>query len=337
MSRIGSILATFLLLAPASGQSPPPSLALLTPLERREPDFYGAIRLANQPLQVEFAFGSNPIEFGRDTALTLTIRGAANPSELSRPKLRGRPEFDAIFASIEDGPVQVPTQPGVVSIAYKVRPRNPGQFELPGLKYRFFVLNQPSGKRFQSAFTPVLPFTVQPPPQVLEPVVPLMAPDSYFALPKLEARPVTSPPFPTWHWFALFVGLLMGTLIWIGFWRKRNPDAARLHSIRRTRVVRQALDQLQRADRAPEPIARIEQVLLGYLNERQGLPHHAKTPREVNQELIQRGLSEERVAETVRFLQKLVAARFACHPHAPAAELASCAIRLIESWERSGA
>src|SRR4051812_34798830 len=75
MSGTGSLLALVL--------AAPPSLADVPAIDRARPHFYGAVA-DRQPVTV--AWSAEP-EAG-DIALTLTVRGAANPSEVKKPDIR---------------------------------------------------------------------------------------------------------------------------------------------------------------------------------------------------------------------------------------------------------
>ncbi len=325
MSRIGEgfVCAWLALAVPARAQ-PPASVERLSPVERQQSDFYGAIGSG-----VTTAWTVDPArgELGTDIELTLTVANSDNPAELVRPNLADRPEWKAIFGGFRDSPDSTPG-----TFRYRLKPRNAGAFELPIPKYRFYNPRLPEGRRFQTAFAAaptitVMPAVVAPAPSAK---IPLDAPDRFFGDPPSSSGASASPP--TWYWWAL---LTLGIVIppaGIALWRCRNPDAAKLARIRRARSVRIALDALSKAERGPDPAASVSKIALRYLVERHRMPATAHTPREVSDALRGEGWPPEQSGEVVAILVRCDAVRFGAEFDS-GLSLVESTRRWIERWE----
>src|SRR5262249_46842139 len=91
-----------------------------------------------------------------------------------------------------------------------------------------------------------------------------------------------------------------------------DPGAAALANLRRTRVVRAALGEIERV-RGPadaDVAGRIGKAMLGYLRERFGLGGNVTTPTEVSAALFQTGLVAESVRRVETFLRDCDAVHF---------------------------
>ena len=309
MSRTGDLRAVlvcgwFATVGSSVRAESPVSLDRLSPLERQQADFYGAIAGMGPAIAVEWRVEPNRIELGGEVELTLIVRNAANPAELQRPNLTDKPEWKALFGAIQEVPA------AAAEFRWRLKPRNDGEFELPVPKYRYFNPRLPEGRRFQVAFAEAPKLSVRPPAVVEVPQarVPLDAPPRFFEEVPQAADQSAAPPASDWWALRAF-----GTLIppgWIALWRWRNPDAVRLARIRRAKSVRAALDGLREAERSPDPGASVSGIVLAYLRDRWRLPYSARTPREAAHALGAAEFPPERIRDIESLLARCDEARF---------------------------
>ena len=232
MCGTGSLL---LLLAAAA----PPSLADVPPLDRGRPDFYGAVADRGP---VTAAWSAEP--GGGDIALTLTVRGAANPAEVRKPDLKAR--LAGRFQVFDRA--DPPADPGTVRFGWTLRPVPGGVAEVPGLPFAYYRPSFPEGRRVATAYAEPLTVSVPPPAPVI-------------AAPALPAVPPAGVTVPGWAWLVP-VGLvpplvLGGTAVA----RRLFPDAARRAELRRVRAVREVLDSLAAAEDAGATAAAVRAYL----------------------------------------------------------------------------
>ena len=329
MSRIGKgCVCVWLAFAATARAQPPASVERLSPVDRQQSDFYGAIGSG-----VTAAWTVEParVELGADIELTLKVANADNPAELLRPNLADRPEWKAIFGGFRDWPDSTPG-----AFRYRLKPRNAGAFELPIPKYRFYNPRLPEGRRFQTAFAAapnitVIVAVVAPAPNAR---IPLDAPDRFFGDPPSSSGAPASPPARYW-WALLAIGALFPPA-GIAFWRWRNPDAAKLARIRRARSVRIALDALRKAERGSDPAASASKIALRYLVERHRMPASAHTPREVSDALRSEGWPTDKLGEVEALLARCDAIRFGDGTDS-GLSLVESTRRWIERWEGAAA
>ena len=145
MSRTGELVAVAVLVlcCRQARCEAPTSLDELSPVERQQADFYGAIAGDGPAPKVSWTLGCTTVELGGDIELTLTVQRAVNPAELRRPNLAERPEWKAIFGGIVDLPSAAPGE-----FRYRLKPRTVGEYELPLPKYRYYQPHAPEGRRF---------------------------------------------------------------------------------------------------------------------------------------------------------------------------------------------
>ena len=330
MSRTGDLLAVALLTLGCQQARcvAPASLGSLSPVERQQADFYGAIAGEGPGVKIEWALAGTPVVFGGDTELTLRVLHAANPSELMRPNLAERVEWKALFSTIHNSPDGVPGE-----FHYRLKPRAVGEFELPLPKYRYYQPRASEGRRFQVAFAEPPKLTVLPAAPIETPRVPIPidAPVRFFDDVPLSSRSVSPSP-PAGYWWSLLIGGLMGSPVAVAVWRWRNPDAARLARIRREKSTRTALDALRIAGRSHDPAERISRALLRYFADRWHIPPSARTPREVAAALLAEGRPPEMAAGAEALLAACDRARFAGAADS-GVSLAADAVLLIARWE----
>lgn len=328
MSKTGELLLVFALgFASAGRAESPTALERLSPVERQQSDFYGAIAGAGPPVTVAWSLGAPKVSLGGDIELTLTVKNAVNPAELARPNLAERPEWKEMFGAILD----LPGRPAG-EFRYRLKPRNAGRFVLPTPKYRYYNPRLPDGRRFQVAFAQSPVLVVEPPRSIVEPCVriPLDAPTQFFEeLPSTGEGSISPPQI---LWWSLLAAALLAPPAWVAVWRRWNPDAARLAKIRRAKAVRAALDGLKKAERSSELAEDVAKIALRYLRERWRVPPSAQTPGEVTRALRTEGVDPDKLGEVESLLKRCDEARFA-----PVGDndvsLAVAARSLIVRWE----
>ena len=328
MSKIGELpLVLALAFASVGRAEPPTALGQLSPVERQQSDFYGAIAGTGPPVAVAWSLGAQKVSPGGDIELTLTVKNAVNPAELARPNLADRSEWKEMFGAVLD----LPGRPAG-EFRYRLRPRNPGRFELPIPKYRYYNPRLPDGRRFQVAFAQSPVLVVEPPGSIVEPSVriPLVAPTQFFEeLPSAAEGSESPPPI---LWWALLAAGVLAPPARVATWRRRNPDAARLAKIRRAKAVRAALDGLEKAERSSERAEYVAKIALRYLRERWRVPPSAQTPGEVTRALRTEGIDPDKLGEVEWLLKRCDEARFAPVDD-NGVSLAVAARSLIVRWE----
>lgn len=310
MSRIGSVFA--LVLAGTAVAQVPTRLEQIGAVARSQPDFYGAIAGPGETVRVEWKLSASAAELGESVRLTLTVRNAVNPQELTRPDLGKRADFAALFSLIEPVPDPQPAADATaVEFVYSLRPRNVGTLTVPSVKYAFYHPRFPKGREMQARYLEELTLAVTKPVVTVAPPVPLTGPASFFA--PASGSYASAGTVPGTYWLSLLWG------------------ATRLARLRRNRAVRRTLDRLRAAHRAADPAGATATAIRDYLSARFGLSPVAATPAEVSEGLTELTVPPERVSEADELLRRCDADRFAPEPTRTA--IAADAIRLVERWE----
>lgn len=336
MSRTGSLLAVLLAVGVSVAQPAIPTrLEHLGAVVRTQPDFYGAIAPARgETLKVSWAFSAAEVESSGTVRLTLTVRNAVNPRELTRPDLTKIAEFNEKFSLLEPVTADEPAEDAkVVEFVYNLRPRNEGKFEIDPPKYCYYRPG-PQGKTLPRAFHDPLPLTVKKPEVKLAPPVPLSGPDSFFE--PASGSYAAGGAVPRLYWRALLIAPPVLLVLWVLAWRWVYPDAARLARLRRNRAVRRTLDRLRAARRAADPVGETAAAFRYYLSARFGLPPAANTPGEVLAGLRELNVDDDRVAQVDELLRRCDSERFdALTGGRWAGEegLTANALRLVLTWE----
>jgi hypothetical protein len=268
---------------------------------------------------------------------TLTVRNAANPTEIVRPELAKLDDFAARF-QVEDVPAPPPKAGATeVAFAYRLRPRNRGVDRLPSLDFYYLNPAVKTGNPFERARAVGVALVVTAAaPKPRPPAVPLDAPDHLLTL-ETGPRVLEGPPFTPGPvaWAALVAGAVLTPVGWYLGWRWVYPDAARLAKRRRTRAARRALAAVRAAPRSPDPAGACAAAVLGYLRERFPLPPGADTPPEVASSLAAAGAPTDAAGAAVAFLRACDAARFAAAGDT-AASLPADAAALVARLEAVG-
>lgn len=337
MSRTGSRLAVLLVVPLTAGVSAaqpamPTRLEHLGAVVRTQPDFYGAIAPARgETLKVSWAFSAPAVELGGTVRLTLTVRNAVNPRELSRPDLAKIAEFSDKFSLIEPVPSDEPAEDATaVEFVYRLRPRNEGKFEIDPPTYRYYRPG-PQGKTLPRAFHDPLPLTVTKPEEKRVPPVPLSGPDSFFE--PASGSYSAGGAVPRLYWRALLIAPPVLLAIWVLAWRWVYPDAVRLARLRRNRAVRRTLDRLRAARRAADPVGETAAAFRYYLSARFGLPPTANTPGEVAAGLRELNVEADRVAQADELLRRCDSERFDALTGRAGDGPTDDAICLVLTWE----
>ena len=310
MSRTGKLLAALLLAASsAPAQDRRPTVADIPPVERQTPDFYGAIAAGRSGVRVAWSVDRTEVSLDSEVSLTLTVRNAANPQELTRPNLSARDDFARDFQVFDGTTPPPPPDADEVRFVYRLRPRAVDTATVPALRYRYYRPDLPEGRRFPTTYADPLTITVTPPKPKEVPVaapVPLDAPEEFFTL--ADDRPTLASGRSVWLVPAVLIPFRVGG--WVAVWRRLFPNAARLARLRRSRAVRIALDRLRKARTSDDPTEVAAAAVRGYLVARFGVPPTAQTPAEVvaGLRLVER---ENLAADAEAFLRACDAARFA--------------------------
>lgn len=334
MSRTGDAarwaVPTLLLLAgPAFAQDHRPTVADIPPIERQTADFYGAIATGRVGVQVAWSTDHTEVPLDSETLLTLTVRNAANPSELTKPDLPGRDDFARDFqvVAVPDAPPQADA--AEVRFAYRLRPRALGTATVPALRFRYYRPDLPDGRRFPTTYADALTLTVTPPKPKVTPTVaaiPLDAPESFFALTD------ETPPFllGRFGWLVPVASVPVVVVGWVFAWRRLFPDAARMARLRRSRAARVAFHRLKMARTSVDPVEDTAVAVRDYLVTRFGIPPTAQTPIEVADGL--RLVDRETLVDGAEaFLRACDAARFAA-THDNGLSLTLQAEALVAVW-----
>lgn len=323
MSATGNLLLFALVAAP-------PSVEDLTAVERQTEHFYNAVATK----KVEVAWSADPATVPRDgeVMLTLTVRNAANPHELTRPNLAAMDAVTKLFQVIDRVDPPAARDAKEVRFTYTLRPREVGAAVVPALKYVYYRSDFADGDRFQTTYAKALTVTVTPPaPKVspASPAVPLEAPEEFFKLAEDSHRFRVPGRF---GWLLPVAAIPVVVAGWVIVWRWVFPDAARLAKLRRNRAVRRALDQLRSARESPDPAGGAAGAFRRYLVGRYGVPSTAQTPSEIAAALEELGEPTERVNDAAAFLRSCDATRFA-DPGDNGVSVAAQAEALILAWE----
>jgi hypothetical protein len=255
-----------------------------------------------------------PTDLEAQTPLTYTLVVEAAGKVRQPPRridLSGVPAFAAAFF-IEDGAKRTP-RPGVWEFDYQLKPRRPDVAAVPGLPFVYYDPDiRPAARAFQVVYTDPIPLHVRPRAAV---AVPLQAPAGALRLEPVERvlarRPRWQAPGP-----AATVAILLlpplGCLGWYAWWRRRNPDAARLTRLRRSRAARRALHRLAALGRAPADrrAAAAAGAVTEYLHERLDLAAVEPTPAEAHDHLLRRGCTAELACRAADFYRACDLARF---------------------------
>lgn len=332
-SRAGAVragCAALALLAASTGAAQEPgsaaTVADVPAVERHADHFYNAIAAGGGGVKV--LWSATPAD--NDIALTLTVRGAANPGELLRPDLRAVPAFAERFQILDAA--DTPTvSADEVRFAYRVRARTADATAVPSLTYRYYRPGFPDGRRMQTAYADAIPLPAPAPPTAVPaPPTPLAAPSEFLSL-------AEESPWELGYGASLFAAVLAVALIpvavvgWVLVWRRLWPDAARRAAIRRERAARVALARLAAARRSADPAGDAADAVLAFFAARIGVPPYLRTPAEIADALLAAGENAARADEAERFFRACDAARFA-PPGNAAADLVDEAERIVESW-----
>lgn len=326
MSKIGERLAVVFIVFFMSGarSEPPTSPAQLSPIERQQADFYGAIVGPDRGITIEW-IAPKSVRVDEEFELVLRVKNAVNPAELTRPDLAARPDWQERFQSFADAAASAPGE-----FRYRLKPRNSGTCELPLPKYRVYHARLPEGRRFQTLFQEPVTLIISDAAPVGTPPdkIPILIPER-FRQPVPETDRFSTAP-PMWLWMLAIGAAILIPVCWIPIWRIRHPDEAKLARFRRAASVRNALDALAKSERKGEPA--VIPILLDYLRLRHHTPPGATMPLELAVALRLQNQSEESIAELETLLRTCDAARFGPDPNR-GRHLARAARELILRWE----
>jgi hypothetical protein len=272
-------------------------------------DFYGA---AGSGVKVAWQLDRTEVPEDAEVVATLKVTNVTNPAKVTRPDLKNRDDFKALFV-VTDVPGPPAVGPREVAFAYRLRPRNRQTAEVPGLRFHYYNPAAAAGRQFPLTTAKPVPITVTAAaPKPAAPAVPLAEPDHLFTVftgPGVLGRPALTPGM--WAWAAIGLAGPVAAAVWFVLWQRLYPGAARLARIRRSRAARRATDAIRRVYRTPDPPAAVAAAVLGYLQARHPLPPGAATPSEVAAALAELGVPAVECAAAAGLLRACDAARFA--------------------------
>jgi hypothetical protein len=282
---------------------------------------------------------AEPTTIEAETPLTFTLIVRALRPARQPPQwldLRQLPAFEEAFF-IEDVAEEVKRPDEQTwEFAYRLKPRRPEVREIPSLPFvSFNPYLLTASKGFQVQYTDPIPLRVLPHETVQ---VPVQAPERAFVLATgsdvLDCQTHWTPP-GIGLCLALFLSPPIGCLIWYMCWCRLYPDAVRQAHQRRSRAARQALQQLQSAQRlSPELHAtRIAAIVNGYLQQRLEMNIAEPTPREIADFCAQQGWPLARIEQAVRFFSACDSARFLPRSQDTSYDLHTDAVQLILAVE----
>jgi hypothetical protein len=257
---------------------------------------------------------AEPTDLEAQTPLTFTLTVETTGPVKQPPQridLNQVPAFAGAFF-IEDG-VQREPGSGIWEFDYRLKPRRAAVKEVPGLPFVYYDPDlRPAARAFQVLYTDPIQLRVRPRSAV---AVPLQAPAGAQRLEPAVDVLARAARWPTLGPAALAAIILLpplGCLVWYWYWRRLNPDDARLAHRRRSRAARRALQHLAGLGRTP-PERRavlVPAAVTGYLHERLDLAAAEPTPAEAREHLVRRGCPEALAAQAADFYQAADKARF---------------------------
>jgi hypothetical protein len=308
-----------------------------------------------------------PTEVAAEDQLTLTVQvdvaeggSIGNLPQLKRPPLGKSDTFRAFaFDDLDSGYNEYLKRSW---FRYLLRPRSTEVKEVPRVKFVYF---NPRAGRYQTTYSQPVPLTVRArtapvaavelPPLILQE---WKAEENEFLEDYIKMATSSSPWSFAYWWneLAAYFGMssnrwqvrlyprnvksysaalafvappLLG-VVWYGIWRRRNPDAARLANIRRSRAAAVALRVLTHA--GDDPPRQVRHAIEEFLRARFGLPQSATTPPEVLAYLRSSSSSSGDPEEIGSLLRRCDDARFA-PAAAETSDLVAEAKSVILKWD----
>ena len=167
-------------------------------VERLAPDFYGAVGS-----QVRVSWSVEPIDT-TESRLTLIVRGAMNPLELTPPDLAMLPAWVELAPRLQVIPDGSPA-PG--RFCWRLRQKATGIISIPELVYRYYRPVAPDGSHFRVSYAESR-------------IVPSMTPSFPAMLPRVRYQPRAG--LPRWAWLVALPLAWMGCVVFMS--RRENQD-----------------------------------------------------------------------------------------------------------------
>ncbi len=258
---------------------------------------------------------------GEAVVLTVEVDGVGNVKTLPPPALPEMPGID-VYPPSEDAELELRDGEigGVKRFSWVLIPREPGQIELPELRYAYF---DPDSERFETATLAPLPLEVTAGAAdgggSRAPTLRYIAPEPGSADP---LGWVWSPGFAAAQALPLLL-LIAAALGLPGRGRAGRP--ASLRALRRRRAARLQEMEARAGEGGPAIFAEAEEFARGWLADRLGIP-----PRQAGQPetLVAAGVSRETASSVRTILDRLSSARYA--PGAPGAETRRDLLRALD-------
>jgi hypothetical protein len=293
--------------------------------------FYGAV---GEHVRVTMRASPLNLRVEDPLVLTLTVSGASNPDQIERPDLRQLDDYPGLFY-IDDLPDEGTVAAGERRFRYRLRPKSLRARELPPILFLYY---QPKLKYFAATATEeTVVLNVSPRSPVESTDMAPERPDFLFEVPPAsQFVDQSSEPPGRLLFLAIWLAPALVFVSWLLWWRWRNPAGVRLAQLRRLRVVRHALDELDRLGltRAANLADRVAAITLGVLRDRHGIPQFAATPQEIALALRRGNVAEGLVDQVESFFRACDAGRFG-PPGTDTSGLPAAAKRLILTVEES--
>lgn len=282
------------------------------PTEGRPPSYVHAVGR----YEVDASLGVEAAQVGDPVPLVLVVRGEGLTENVRPPRLAEQTALNELVA-VDDGRAQTDEETGERRFEYTLRPRRPGELELPPIEFPYY---DPATGEFATARSAPLRLRVEASAAVTASDVirttsaeggstlgderqgAVLANSPTSALMAPHRAPGPSP----WTWVlvvlapAAYAGALWHTR------RRGSRDEARERSERALERARTTL-----AEPASASADELHAAVAGFVADRLGLAGQALTAAEVKSELAAAGVSDAILAEVETWLQALDHSRYA--------------------------
>lgn len=258
---------------------------------RAMPHFSGAI--GDSTLMIAATAAPTTLTPGDEIAFTVLIRQVRNPADVKR-----LPIETAAFI-VENAQTHI--GPQSVAFHYRLRPREMSVREIPSLRFDYYMPEAAEDRRLRTKYTDAIPITMKPKPAESAPA--FVLPERFQTL--LDEEPSRSPHWNATGWKARLWNVLFfasgSVMLYVLYWRWRNPQGVRLARLLRHKAVRRALADVER-----KPCEAFRE----YLQDRFDLAPSQITQHDVEHRLRERGIPQSVLVDVESLLHDSDAARF---------------------------
>ncbi len=292
-----------------------PVAVTVKPLPAGAPaDFTGAVGAYS----LSSRLSKNEVRAGESLNLELEVRGDGNPDYTLEPKLEFPAEFEVYPPEVKsDRDIEAGRLFSIKKFNYVVVARKEGEFQIPGISFRYF---DPADGQYRLAQSPTLVLKVTPGADMAEPESgtsgavsnPEIRADIRFIKPDQKALPDQSMGMfgRAWFWLAHLSGLvLIGFAFWYrsyqgrlssdqGFARKQRAFAKFKKGLKKTR-------RLAHEKKYGEFSAGLRHSLLEYLGDRFNQSPWGLLEEDIQEILAKAGAAPEQIKEYLTLLSAL--------------------------------